>query len=220
MVFGSLLAISNPFYFAQGGLTHDHIHQRAVNSETSVPPCGGYKYPDLEEAQFDAAIFKIALASLEAEPVAYIFKHPAGRLFWALSDEEQQRQSDVIPVYAAPPAPVAMKDHQIRELVNELRDIAVEYHGTQQLRERIARTVRAAMLQSEPVNQPSSNHPSADAVVGCEIKQPSTNEHVTQIKQVADCTKLLCLADAQQRSRRMRQKQKTVLVWVGKFRNM
>lgn len=45
-----------------------------------------------------------------------------------------------------------MKDHQFRELVNELRDIAVEYHGTQQLRERIARTIRAAMLQgAEPV---------------------------------------------------------------------
>lgn len=46
----------------------------------------------------------------------------------------------------------AMKDHQIRELVNDLRDIAIEYHGTQQLRERIARTVRAAMLQGEPQN--------------------------------------------------------------------
>ncbi|EOK4034457.1 hypothetical protein ACJQ6E_001555 [Escherichia coli] len=46
-----------------------------------------------------------------------------------------------------------MKDHQIRELVNDLRDIAIEYHGTQQLRERIARTVRAAMLQgSQPVS--------------------------------------------------------------------
>lgn len=44
------------------------------------------------------------------------------------------------------PAPVDMKEHQIRELVNELRDVAVEYHGTQQLRERIAHTVRAAML--------------------------------------------------------------------------
>ncbi|AXF62595.1 DUF550 domain-containing protein [Leclercia sp. W6] len=39
-----------------------------------------------------------------------------------------------------------MKDHQIRNLVNELRDVAVEYHGSQQLRERIARTVRAAIL--------------------------------------------------------------------------
>ncbi|MEP9925888.1 DUF551 domain-containing protein [Klebsiella sp. GG_Kp156] len=42
-----------------------------------------------------------------------------------------------------------MKDHEIRELVNQLRDIAIEYHGTQQLRERIARAVRSAMLQAQ-----------------------------------------------------------------------
>lgn len=42
-----------------------------------------------------------------------------------------------------------MKDHEIRELVNQLRDIAIEYHGTQQLRERIARAVRAAMLHAQ-----------------------------------------------------------------------
>ena len=65
------------------------------------------------------ALARIALASLEAEPV-----------------------------------PVSMKDHQFRELVNELRDIAVEYHGTQQLREHIARTVRAAMLQGADGNSP------------------------------------------------------------------
>lgn len=41
-----------------------------------------------------------------------------------------------------------MKENQIRELVNELRDIAIEYHRTQQLRERIARTVRAAWHQN------------------------------------------------------------------------
>ena len=50
--------------------------------------------------------FKLALASLEAEQVAYIFKHPAGQLFWALTDESNKDQSDVIPVYAAPPVPV------------------------------------------------------------------------------------------------------------------
>ncbi|EJE2433582.1 DUF551 domain-containing protein [Escherichia coli] len=49
---------------------------------------------------------RIALASLEAEPVAYIFKHPARKLFWALTDESNKDQSDVIPVYAAPPVPV------------------------------------------------------------------------------------------------------------------
>ena len=49
---------------------------------------------------------RIALASLEADPVAYIFKHPAGKLFWALTDESNKDQSDVIPVYAAHPVPV------------------------------------------------------------------------------------------------------------------
>lgn len=42
-----------------------------------------------------------------------------------------------------------MKDHEIRELVNQLRDVAIKYHGTGQLREQIARAVRAAMLQAQ-----------------------------------------------------------------------
>lgn len=57
------------------------------------------------------------------------------------------RLNNPLPVYRhAQPAPASMKDHQIRELVNQLRDIAIEYHGTQQLRERIARVLRGAML--------------------------------------------------------------------------
>ncbi|EFN8612660.1 DUF551 domain-containing protein [Escherichia coli O41:H45] len=56
-----------------------------------------------EEAE---ELVRIALASLEAEPVAYIFKHPAGKLFWALTDESNKEQADVIPVYAAAPASV------------------------------------------------------------------------------------------------------------------
>ena len=56
-----------------------------------------------EEAE---ELARIALASLEADPVAYIFKHPAGKLFWALTDESNKDQSDVIPVYAAHPVPV------------------------------------------------------------------------------------------------------------------
>ncbi|ENN5937911.1 DUF551 domain-containing protein [Escherichia coli] len=56
-----------------------------------------------EEAE---ELARIALASLEAEPVAYIFKHPAGKLFWALTDESNKEQTDVIPVYAAAPASV------------------------------------------------------------------------------------------------------------------
>ncbi|HIC0135713.1 hypothetical protein ABN213_13600 [Enterobacter hormaechei] len=88
---------------------------------------------------------RIALASLEAEPVGYFGRFDADDE--DLIDQCSHNISGAFPLYTAPPAPVSMKDHQIRELVNELRDIAVEYQGTQQLRERIGRTVRAAILQ-------------------------------------------------------------------------
>ena len=46
------------------------------------------------------------ISLVNSEPVAYIFKHPAGRLFWALTDESNKGQNDVMPVYASPqPAP-------------------------------------------------------------------------------------------------------------------
>ena len=61
-----------------------------------------------EDGTNTLAAMRIALASLEAEAVAYIFKHPAGRLFWALTDESNKGQSDVMPVYTAPPAPVSV----------------------------------------------------------------------------------------------------------------
>nr|DAT36292.1 MAG TPA: Protein of unknown function (DUF550) [Caudoviricetes sp.] len=48
------------------------------------------------------------------------------------------------------PLPVVLKEHQIRELVNKLRDIAIEYHGTQQLREHIACVIRTAMSAVAP----------------------------------------------------------------------
>jgi hypothetical protein len=48
------------------------------------------------------------------------------------------------------PLPVVLKEHQIRELVNKLRDIAIEYHGTRQLRERIACVIRTAMSAVAP----------------------------------------------------------------------
>ncbi|HAW5596144.1 TPA: hypothetical protein JL127_002351 [Escherichia coli] len=66
---------------------------------------------------------RIALASLEADPVAYIFKHPAGKLFWALTDESNKEQSDVIPVYAAPPVPVVPEE---KPMPNPLKMYAVD----------------------------------------------------------------------------------------------
>ena len=56
---------------------------------------------------YTLAAYKMLLATMEAEPVAYVFKHPAGRLFWSLTDGSNKGQNDVMPVYASPqPAPV------------------------------------------------------------------------------------------------------------------
>ncbi|MCT7391618.1 hypothetical protein N5V62_18280 [Escherichia coli] len=94
--------------------------------------------------------FKLALASLEAEPVAYIFKHPAGKLFLALTDESNKDQSDVIPVYAAPPVPVVPEE---KPMPNPLKMYAVD--AVAAIAEvRGWNSCRAAMLHgAEPVSQ-------------------------------------------------------------------
>ncbi|EIY7781337.1 DUF551 domain-containing protein [Escherichia coli] len=89
--------------------------------------------------------YEIALASQEAEPVAYIFKHPAGKLFWALTDESNKEQSDVIPVYAAPPVPVVPEE---KPMPNPLKMYAVD--AVAAIAEvRGWNACRAAMLQSQ-----------------------------------------------------------------------
>ncbi|HGT6187921.1 hypothetical protein U4Q52_02365 [Klebsiella pneumoniae] len=62
---------------------------------------------------------RMALAAMDSEPVAYIFKHPAGRLFWSLTDESNKGHDDVMPVYASPqPAPVVPEGWAIADAVN------------------------------------------------------------------------------------------------------
>ncbi|HAW2690063.1 TPA: hypothetical protein JLQ15_003845 [Escherichia coli] len=109
---------------------------------------------------------RIVLASLEAEPVAYIFKHPAGKLFWALTDESNKEQPDVIPVYADSPAPVVPDEIDVNDVPR-----AVTYFKTH--RDCYAdgwNACRAAMLQGKseqpqnaqqniPENIPGGNSP-------------------------------------------------------------
>lgn len=146
-----------------------------------------------------SALARIALESLEAEPVGwfvkrkYMHSHPAFK-----------GQHNAFPLYTAQPAPVVPdekwlnpdihyeEENGLAEGWNESRQYAIANRAVPPIVKGISdycrgwNACRAAMLHFEPVNQPSSNQPSADAVVGCEIKQPSTNEHVTQIKPVAD----------------------------------
>lgn len=124
------------------------------------------EFPESEKAQMDLDLARIALASLEAEPVAYIFKHPAGKLFWALTDESNKDQSDVIPIYAAPPVPVVPEE---KPMPNPLKMYAVD--AVAAIAEvRGWNACRAAMLQGKseqpqnaqqniPENIPGGNSP-------------------------------------------------------------
>ncbi|EKQ3847561.1 DUF551 domain-containing protein [Escherichia coli] len=123
---------------------------------------------------------RIALASLEAEPVAYIFKHPAGKLFWALTDESNKDQSDVIPVYAAPPVPVVPEE---KPMPNPLKMYAVD--AVAAIAEvRGWNSCRAAMLHgAEPVSQTyklnelSGNSPvTPDGWISCSDRMPSEED--------------------------------------------
>ena len=159
---------------AHGPVSLDRLHQiREILSKAAAQSDGG----NLCYAMADAVkVIAGVIAAFGAKPVAYTEKceitnmQATGLYLRGFPDNSQGRD---IALYTEPPAPVAMKDHQIRELVNDLRDIAIGYHGAQQLRERIARTIRAAMLQAgnfRGIQNSSTNN--------CrEISETSTNEH-------------------------------------------
>lgn len=72
-----------------------------------------------------------------------------------------------------------LKDHQIAQLVNKLRDIAVEHHGHQCLRELISREVTQALAMTEPVQDvtPTSGNILVDAFNEVQaLKQQATTE--------------------------------------------
>ncbi|ECH3907942.1 hypothetical protein GTC52_004953 [Salmonella enterica] len=129
-------------------------------------------YAECEER--DPAIFeirelvRIALASLESEPVAYIFKHSAGELFWSLTDESNKGQNDVIPVYAVPPASVTGIYDDILNIIGLLENNEWAEHCTS--------TVLGSLLESE-ITRLVSKEQSAP-VVPEEITDESTEQRL------------------------------------------
>lgn len=94
------------------------------------------EFPESEKAQMDLELARIALASLEAEPVGTFRKGPCG---YSPSFHE-----DAMPLYAAPPAPVSVP--AAMEIDDDF-DSAFE-HG-----KAVGwNAYRAAMLQAEPVS--------------------------------------------------------------------
>ncbi|MGH4318066.1 DUF551 domain-containing protein [Klebsiella pneumoniae] len=96
------------------------------------------------------------ISLVNSEPVAYIFKHPAGRLFWALTDESNKGQNDVMPVYASPQtAPVVPEEWTIADAVKFCKETGRQDAGAAM---DAWNACRAAMLQASPV----CTYPSGD----------------------------------------------------------
>lgn len=120
------------------------------------------------EAQiFELKLARIALASLDAEPVAYIFKHPAGELFWALTDKSNKGQNDVIPVYAVPPASVTGIYDDVLNIIGLLENNEWAEHCTS--------TVLGSLLESEITRLVSKEQ--SVPVVPEEIEPDSNNTY-------------------------------------------
>ncbi|ELF4284004.1 hypothetical protein RNF85_002638 [Salmonella enterica] len=104
-------------------------------------------YPGVEEAQLDAAIFKIALASLDAKPVAW----ECGEniiLFNPDTVEAYAKRVEISPkpLYAAPPAPVVPEKMNFSTACNfvQINGMAKEDRAT--LAMRAWNACRTAML--------------------------------------------------------------------------
>ncbi|EBT9497097.1 DUF551 domain-containing protein [Salmonella enterica subsp. enterica serovar Saintpaul] len=110
-------------------------------------------YPGVEEAQLDAAIFKIALASLEAKPIGafHIADQQVDGTTDYIKDGEWPIDNGVIDVYAAPPAPIVPDEWTIQDAVKFCRETGRQDAGSAM---DAWNACRSAMLHgAEPVSQ-------------------------------------------------------------------
>ncbi|EJI3744429.1 TPA: DUF551 domain-containing protein [Escherichia coli] len=130
-------------------------------------------YPDFEEAQLDAQIFKIALealtAGMEQEPVAWLLSGGGAKnnVSFDSGNAYADPLREVTPLYTAPPAPVSVP--AAMEIDDDF-DSAFE-HG-----KAVGwNAYRAAMLQAEPV---SNSDELTDGWVACSKRMPSPSTGV------------------------------------------
>lgn len=115
------------------------------------------------DASTDAGVYEPVFLAAPAQPVipeqqqpiAYIFKHPAGRLFWSLTDESNQGQADVIPVYADPhelKIPPAIEPDY--EVIKGILPTANPDEYACCIAADMWNACRAEMLKAQPVSEP------------------------------------------------------------------
>ena len=99
-------SIELPLDYLQGH--KDGLEWAAQLAEANHPETGDWLHDDpieLAKAIRKGQDMPPAQPAADSEPVAYIFKHPAGRLFWSLTDESNKGHDDVMPVYDSPQSP-------------------------------------------------------------------------------------------------------------------
>lgn len=151
-------------------ITREQLHERARRKvkelEFAITQSAFTSIRDGLNEELELA--RIALASLDAEPVAYIFKHPAGELFWALTDKSNKGQNDVIPVYAVPPASVTGIYDDVLNIIGLLENNEWAEHCTS--------TVLGSLLESEITRLVDKEQPAL--VVPEEITDESTEQRL------------------------------------------
>lgn len=129
-------SIELPLDYLQGH--KDGLEWAARLAEANHPDTGDWLYDDpieLAKAIRKGPDMPPVQPVADSEPVAYIFKHPAGRLFWSLTDESNKGHDDVMPVYDSPqspgsePATVPGKWIPVSERMPEVGDIVLTAMG-------------------------------------------------------------------------------------------
>ncbi|ELG5718311.1 hypothetical protein RN615_002485 [Escherichia coli] len=106
-------------------------------------------FPDSEKAQIDLAVFRIALASLEAEPVGYFGRFEADDE--ELIDQCSPSINGAFPLYAPQPAPV-VPEEMPKGLAGQIVSLLAHNIGDKFLAQKIWNACRTAMhLCAEPV---------------------------------------------------------------------
>ncbi|ENM1056200.1 DUF551 domain-containing protein [Enterobacter hormaechei subsp. steigerwaltii] len=144
-------------------------------------------YPDFEEAQLDAQIFKIALealtAGMEQEPVAWLLSGGGAKnnVSFDSGNAYADPLREVTPLYASPPAPVSVPDDVLKGLLPdaEKAEFWFEHNGIilfegVKFNNAVFDACRAAMLQGADGNSPVI----PDGWVACSERMPEVGVKV------------------------------------------
>lgn len=131
-----------------------------------------------EDAANALAAMKLALASLEAEPVAWLLSGGGAKnnVSFDSGNAYADPLREVTPLYTAPPAPVSVPDEVISAIENLKRTLVNcnRYNYCSDAVKRLEGACRAAMLQGADGNSPVI----PDGWVACSERMPDDDDFV------------------------------------------